>query len=158
MYEKKKTLVQDQTTFHLNNAIKATTHVALNTHKGLMFNYACFQFKSKGKKERASLSLCCHLSSWQILASPFLPVTHIDLLHSTFPLEQTSVNPSLCPVQSQPPKGSVCSPTQLQHPRAGTSVNIASPQLSSLLAATESPDSLVLLCASPDWKICQFAL
>lgn len=68
-----------------------------------------------------------------------------------FPYEETSVNPSLCPVQSLPPKGSVCSPTVLQHPRTCTSANNASPQITLLgFPAAETPNCRALKFANPD--------
>lgn len=71
--------------------------------------------------------------------SPRSPVTPIFLLPSTSPsFGQTSVSPSLCPVQSQPPTGSVRSQTEPQHPRAGTAAGIASQQTASLLGYTDA--------------------
>lgn len=83
----------------------------------------------------------------------------IDLLPKTFPLGQTSVSPSLCPVQSQPPRGSVCSPTEPQHPWTLSSANNASPQTTSLrLPAAETPNCPVLKTAHADRETAPCAL
>lgn len=102
----------------------------------------------------------CAREDWQSSPSSHAPAAHIDLLPKTFPLGQTSVSPSPCPVQSQPPKGTVCSPTELQHPRTRTSANSASPQITSLCIPPLQglQTCLALKIANPDREIDLFAL